>query len=117
MNLARNLGELVQELSRRSGVSVTRRSIQRWRRDPRYKAIARKTFDLDLGRACEDLTRDCGIGANEGRSYGFDSHTRFQASCRADPQISRRASSSDALHKYRFGCRPLIPAVLLSVVL
>ncbi len=76
MNLARNLGELVQELSRRSGVSVTRRSIQRWRRDPRYKAIARKTFDLDLGRGCEDLTRDCGIGANEGRSYGFDSHTR-----------------------------------------
>src|SRR5438309_8566399 len=39
MNFARNLGELVQELSRRSGVSVTRRSIQRWRRDPRYKAF------------------------------------------------------------------------------
>ena len=39
MNLARNLGELVQELSRRSGVSVTRRSIQRWRRDRRYKAF------------------------------------------------------------------------------
>src|SRR5437762_5627791 len=39
MNFARNLGDLIQELSRRSGVSVTRRSIQRWRRDPRYKAF------------------------------------------------------------------------------
>src|SRR5947207_12866161 len=38
MNFARNLGELVQELSSRSGVTITRRSIQRWRRDPRYKA-------------------------------------------------------------------------------
>jgi hypothetical protein len=31
--------ELVQELSRLSGVSITRRSIQRWRRDPRYTAF------------------------------------------------------------------------------
>ncbi len=39
MNFARNLQELVQELSSRSGVTITRRSIQRWRRDPRYKAF------------------------------------------------------------------------------
>jgi hypothetical protein len=37
MNFARNQTELVQELSRQSGVSITRRSIQRWRQDPRYK--------------------------------------------------------------------------------
>src|SRR5438552_12344401 len=39
MTFARNMVELVRELSGLSGVSITRRSLQRWRRDPRYKAF------------------------------------------------------------------------------
>jgi hypothetical protein len=37
MKFARNSIELAKELSALSGVSVTRRSLHRWRRDPRYK--------------------------------------------------------------------------------